>query len=172
MSGVVDDRLARATCNAIGADRLLALVFSSSTVHTARCGLSMTVVGPAIRRLRFSIEGLPGRVRRSYGPGCARDSMSRTHENIFHKMPSSPRTEVFDGVLVQDATPQLTTKGPSSCSTSSPAHGSVAFRMRIDMTALAWSLLLRVDQRAVAFAQTSYRQDTAGSCVRQCRGVG
>lgn len=63
----MDDRLVHAACNAIGADRLLALVSGSSVIRATRCGLSVAVVEPAIRCVRFSIEGLPGRVRWSCG---------------------------------------------------------------------------------------------------------
>ncbi len=45
---IVDDRLAYAMWNAIGADRLLVIVSSHSVVRTVRCGESVTVVDPAI----------------------------------------------------------------------------------------------------------------------------
>ena len=43
--------------------------------------------------------------------------------------------------LFRIATLQLTMQGPSSRSTSLPTYGSVAVRILIDMTAVAWTLV-------------------------------
>lgn len=87
---VVDDRLAYATRNAIGADCLLAIVSGHSVVRTVRCGKSMTVVDSAILSFRYSVEGVREGMRRACGPGCAADPITWAYENIFHGRPFSP----------------------------------------------------------------------------------
>ena len=52
-----------------------------------------------------------------------------------------------------------------------PTHRPIMFRILIDITEFAWTHRLSVDQRAEAFAQISYRPDSARPCVRPCRGV-
>ncbi len=72
----MDDRLAHAARNAIGADRLLALVSGSPAVHAVRCGASVTVDDLAILIFRCSVEGVRERMRQTCGPGCAGDPMT------------------------------------------------------------------------------------------------
>lgn len=98
----MDDRLVHATCNVIGADRVLGLVSGSSVVSAARGGLSATVVALVIRCFRSSVEGVRVRGRSPYGSGCTGDPMTRAHEIIFHRKTSSSRTGVFGGVLIHD----------------------------------------------------------------------